>query len=96
MGLVPPDLSMNLHIRPFRVHYYGDPLLAGCIIEQQRGQKSTRLCAKALGYSLCRWLVLPKYTEPRSNTVVAQESSLVKLRCFPLLVKFHPVNNGSP
>ena len=39
---------------------------------------------------------LAKYTEPRSNTVEAQESSPLKWRCFPLFVKFHPVNNRSP
>ena len=39
---------------------------------------------------------LAKYTEPRSNTVVSQESAPIKWRCFPSFVKFHPVNNGSP
>ena len=39
--------------------YYGDPLLAGWTIKQQGGGGSIRLCIKALGYSLFRWLVLP-------------------------------------
>ena len=56
------------------------------------------LCVKALGYSLFRWLVLPSIQslDRTQLVVVAQESSLLKGRCFPFLEKFHPVNNGSP
>ena len=65
----------------------------------KRAKKSARLRVKAFGYSLFRWMVLPSMQslDRTQLVVVAQESSLLKGRCFPFfLVNFHPVNSGSP
>ena len=53
---------------PLSYVYYGDPLLAGWIVKQQKGRKHTPLIASVWFKLIVLAGLITKHTEPKSNT----------------------------